>query len=70
VVEVGGCWLLILELFVYEEQTTYCLRTSKRSLYEGTLDEKMDRAPEIEKKGAGKTWQLTETLCDVLHHWK
>jgi len=36
------------------EQTTFWLRTSKRSLYESTLDEKMDRAPEIEKKGAGK----------------
>jgi len=53
-----------------EEQTTYYLRTSKSSFYESTLDEKMDRAPEIEKKGAHETWQLTETLCDVLHHWK
>ena len=36
-----------------EEQTTFWLRTSKSSLYESTLDEKMDRAPKLKRKALG-----------------
>ena len=42
------------EYLSYEEQTTYSLRTSKSSLEENTVAEKLDRIPEIEKKGAGE----------------
>ena len=42
------------EYLSYEEQTTYYLRTSKSSLEENTVAEKLDRIPEVEKKGAGE----------------
>jgi hypothetical protein len=41
------------EYLLHEEQTTLNLRTSKCSFCESTVNEKMDRAREIEKKGAG-----------------
>ena len=53
------------EYLSYEEQTTSWLRTSKRSLYESTVDEKMDRAHEIEKKGAGQHGNLQRS-CEML----
>jgi hypothetical protein len=35
----------------------------------GAKNRFLDRVPKL-KKGAGKTWQRTEILLPVLHHWK
>lgn len=50
------------EYLLYEEQTTFCLRTSKSSFHESAANEKLGHVPKLKKRKALDTWQPTEIL--------